>query len=84
MSYAQHMRWQKKHPKGTHQPFVFSTGSFWPSNAFLREDYMPYVEECRKIGCDPIECRRFYDHITTTKYPRTAPDYAAMTKAGNL
>lgn len=31
MSYQQAMKWAKKHPKGTRQPMIFSTGSGpWP------------------------------------------------------
>jgi len=61
MSYKQAMRWGKKHPKGTRQPMVFSTGSgFWPSGAFL-EDYWKYRTECAAKGVEPLGCEAYYN-----------------------
>ena len=62
MSYSQAMKWNKKHPKGTRQPVIMSTGSgFWPSEAFLTEDYFPYLERCKKEGIEPMECEEYYN-----------------------
>ncbi len=85
MSYAQAMKWSRKHPKGTRQPVLMSTGSgFWPAKAWLDHEYFPYRDACQTIGVEPIGCEAFYRHATSTRYPRTSDDYAAMTKAGNL
>ena len=62
MSYAQAMKWQKKHPKGTRQPMIMSTGSgFWPSHSFMTEDYFPYVEKCKTEGTTPMGCEEYYN-----------------------
>jgi hypothetical protein len=62
MSYSQAMKWNKKPPKGTRQPVIMSTGSgFWPSGAFLTEDYFPYLERCKKEGIEPMECEEYYN-----------------------
>ena len=62
MSYAQAMKWQRKHPRGgAIQPVLMSTGSgFWPSGSFLREDFWPYVERCAARGEEPIGCEEYY------------------------
>lgn len=61
MSYSQAMQWNRKHPKGTRQPMVFSTGSgFWPSVAFL-DDYAEYITECATTNTTPLSCRDYYD-----------------------
>ena len=62
MSYAQHVRHSRNHRKQRHaQPVYFSTGSgFWPSQAFLDEDYGPYVEDCKVKGVEPMECEASY------------------------
>ena len=85
MSYAQTMRWGSKHRKGTRQPLIMSTGSgLWLSGAFVQQEYTPYAEACQAIGVTPVSSGRFYQHVTTTKFPRCADGYAAMTAAGNL
>ena len=62
MSYSQAMKWNKKHPKGTRQPVIMSSGSgFWPSGAFLFDDYFPYLEQCKKEGIKPMECEACYN-----------------------
>lgn len=61
MSYAQMRRWNRQHPKGTRQPIILSTGSgFWPSHAFMTEDYFPYVERCKAEGVEPMDCEHYY------------------------
>ena len=60
-TYAQAMKWGRKHPKGTNQPVIMSTGSgFWPSGGFLKHDYWPYLERCKRSGTEPIGCEAFY------------------------
>lgn len=62
MSYAQAMKWGKKHPKGTRQTVIMSTGSgFWPSYSYLVGKYFPYREACERIGVEPLECRKHYN-----------------------
>jgi len=62
MSYKQAMYWAKKHPKGTKQVVIMSTGSgFWPSHSFLSEDYFPYIEQCKLDGIEPLECEAYYN-----------------------
>ncbi len=64
MSYAQMMKWNKKHPRGTRQPMIFSTGGgFTPSHAFLVEDYWPYVDKCKKEGIEPMGSEEYYKSI---------------------
>ena len=62
MSYAQAMKWARKHPRGGKiQPVIMSTGSgFWPSRAFLEDDYFPYLEKCKTEGIEPMECEAYY------------------------
>jgi hypothetical protein len=85
MSYVQAMKWSRNHPKGTRQPVLMSTSSgFWPAKAWLDHEYFPYRDSCHVISVEPVGCEAFYRHVTTTCYPRTPDDYAAMTKAGNL
>ena len=61
MSYQKAMKWHKKHPKGTKQPMLFSTGSgFWPSWSFLNDCFFPYLEQCKKEGIEPLECEAYY------------------------
>jgi hypothetical protein len=85
MSYIQAVKWGRKHPKGTRQPVIFSTGSgFWPSRAWLEEDWSPYVEECKKINITPLPMDEFYHKTTHLKYQRDPASYAAMTREGNL
>jgi len=44
------------------QPMLFSTQSgFWPSGAFLKNRYWPYLEECEKSGEKPLTCEAFYN-----------------------
>lgn len=44
------------------QPMLFSTGSgFWPSGAFLKNEYWPYLEKCKKLGVVPLSCEKFYN-----------------------
>ena len=67
MSYEQAVKWQKKHRKQTLRNVIMSTGSgFWPSGAFLREDYGPYVEECNRQGKEPMSCEAYYHRMTTS------------------
>jgi len=33
---------------------------FWPSGSFLREDYWPYLEQCKRDGIEPMECEAYY------------------------
>ena len=64
MSYNQAMKWQKTHRKGTHQPIIMHTNSgFWPSYAFLMEDYIPYTEQCKINEIIPITCQEYYNAI---------------------
>jgi hypothetical protein len=62
MSYAKMMRWQKRHPKGTRQPVIMSTGSgFWPSKSYLEDSYFPYSEACKAAGVEALPCKMHYD-----------------------
>jgi len=62
MSYAQAMKWQKKHPKGTRQYMGFdSCSGFTPAIAWIDGDWMPYIAACREIGAEPLKQRRYYD-----------------------
>jgi hypothetical protein len=61
MSYEQAMKWNRRHPKGTRQPILMSTGSgFWPSGAFL-DDYFKYREKCKAEDKEPLECEQYYN-----------------------
>lgn len=61
MSYHQAMRWAKKHPRGTKQPMIFSTGSgFWPSMGWIEHDWNPYVEACAQAGITPMGQEELY------------------------
>lgn len=61
MSYRQAMKWQVKHPKGIKPEVIMSTGSgFWPSGSFLREEYWPYCDECKRKGVEPMGCEEYY------------------------
>ena len=86
MSYKEAMRWNKKHPKGTHQTVIMSTGSgFWPAGAWLEGNYYPYLEACQAANVEPLKAEQFYyATIGTAHFQRAPSDYAAMTKAGTL
>lgn len=61
MNYDQARRWQAKHPTGTRQPVLMSTGSgFWPSHAFLAGDFWPYLEACKAAGVEPLCVEAYY------------------------
>ena len=64
MSYAQAIKWSRKHPRGTRQKVIMSTGSgFWPSRDFLDEDYLPYLEKCRELGIQPKSAEDIYQEM---------------------
>src|SRR3990167_3756230 len=73
MSYNQAVKWSRKHPKGHKTPVIMSTGSgFWPSGAWLKEDYWPYLESCNRIGVEPFAPEVFYRKtVCKTHFPRT-------------
>lgn len=86
MSYAQAVKWGRKHPKGTRQPVLMHTNSgFWPARAWLEGYFWPYLEACKAADVEPIECEPFY-RATTRRghYPRDPAGYVAMTVAGTL
>ena len=61
MSYAKAMKWGARHPKGTRQPVLMHTNSgFWPSGAYLQEDFWPYLDACKVIGVEPLACEAHY------------------------
>ena len=62
MSYTQAVKWSHKHPKGTHQDVILHVNSsgFWPSGAFLKGDYWPYLRACKRAGVEPVGCETFY------------------------
>ena len=62
MSYAQAMKWSKKHHKGIlHNYMGFdSCRGFTPAIAFLEEDYWPYVAQCKVEGKTPMGCEEYY------------------------
>ena len=67
MSYEQAVKWGKKHPKGIKPGVIMSTNSgFWPSGAFLKEDYLPYLERCRAEGKPPLGCEEYYRLMVRT------------------
>lgn len=83
MSYSQTMKWSKKHPKGTRQPVLMSTGSgFWPSRAWIEQDFTFYIETCKEIETKPLDAETFYRKQTSFSYPRHIRDLASMTKHG--
>jgi len=86
MNYNQAMRWGRRHPKGTRQPVIMSTGSgFWPARGWLEKDYWPYVDACHKAEVEPLKAEDFYyKTIGCRVFQRTPDDYAAMTKDGTL
>lgn len=60
MSYAQAMKWGRKHPKGTRQPVLMHTNSgFWPSRSYL-ESYQEYRELCDSKSIEPMGCEEYY------------------------
>ncbi len=86
MSYSKMMRWQRTHRRGTRQPVIMSTGSgFWPAQRWLQHNYWPYVDACKAIGTEPLECETFY-RVTVRKshFPLTSEVYAQMTRSGTL
>ena len=61
MSYKQAMKWGRKHPKGTKQPVIMSTGSgFWPAQAWIQHDWWPYMEACKAAGVQPFTQESYY------------------------
>ena len=86
MSYAQAMRWSRKHPRGTRQPVVMSTGSgFWPAHSWLKEVFWPYCEACKAAGLKPWDAEAFYRRTTRKDHIQRNPaGYVAMMKAGTL
>jgi hypothetical protein len=65
MSYAQHVKHSRNHRKDKdRQPIIMTTGSgFWPSRAFLEEDYWPYVEQCERDGTTPMSGEAYYQSL---------------------
>jgi hypothetical protein len=62
MSYAQAMKWQRTHRKGTQQPVIMSTGSgFWPAHSWLENTFWPYLKRCEAAGIEPMECQAYYN-----------------------
>jgi hypothetical protein len=62
MSYAQAMKWQRTHRKGTRQPVLMSTGSgFWPAHSWLENTFCPYLKRCEAAGIEPMECQAYYN-----------------------
>jgi hypothetical protein len=80
------MRWQRSHRRGTRQPLIMSTGSgFWPAQAWLTQNYWPYVDACNAIGTEPLECEVFYRGTVRKGHFCRPPDvYALMTSKGTL
>jgi hypothetical protein len=62
MSYNQAMAWHKKHPRGGKSQYLgFAPSSgFWPSGAWLRNVYWPYLEECKANGIEPLSAKDVY------------------------
>mgnify|MGYP001584756124 CR=1 FL=1 len=61
MSYRQAMRWTKRHPKGTHQPVIMSTGSgVWPAQSWIEHDWWPYMEACKATSVQPMKQEDYY------------------------
>lgn len=62
MSYAQAMRWHKKHPRGGKPQYMgFSTGTgFWPSAGWTNNTWLPYLKECNNLGTEPFEETTLY------------------------
>jgi len=77
------MRWHKKHPRGTRQPLIMSTGRFCASHGWLKCYYWPYIEACKAIGTKPVEQETLY-HLTCGSLQHTPMEYAQMTKDGTL
>ena len=86
MSYAKMMKWHRRHPKGTRQPVIMSTGTgFWPAKAWLEDVFWPYLAECKRLGVEPVACEAFYKITLATRHdPRTPEAYALMTKNGTM
>lgn len=86
MSYSKMMRWQRTHRRGTRQAVILSTsGGFWPAQAWLRHNYWPYVEACKAIGTEPLECEAFHKlTIRRDHFARTPEVYAQVSKSGTL
>ena len=62
MSYAQAMKWQRTHRKGTRQPVLMSTGSgFWPAHHWLENTFWPYQEQCKAQEIEPMGCEAYYN-----------------------
>lgn len=85
MSYAQAMRWHKKHPRGGKPQYMgFSAGSgFWPSISWTNNDWIPYLKECEKLKTQPFQEQTLYNaklrgHILAGQSPEIC---AAYTKA---
>ena len=86
MSYKQAIRWSRKHPKGTRQTVIMSTGSgFWPAGSWLENNYYPYLDACKTADVEPMKAEQFYyATLGLNHIQRTPEDYAAMTKAATL
>lgn len=85
MSYSQAIKWGRKHPKGTRQPVIMSTGSgFWPSRGFLEGDYWPYVDACRAAAVEPVGCEYFYRKLLSARGALSLEQAVALTKSGGI
>ena len=61
MSYTQTMKWGRKHPRGHRLNIIMSTGSgFWPSIAWLDDEWWPYVNFCTAHGVKPMPAEEWY------------------------
>jgi len=66
MSYAQMMKWNKKHPRGGKSQYMgFDTGGgFWPAEAWLRAERWPYLKRCKLEGKIPISAEDQYNGLS--------------------
>ena len=62
VSYAQAMRWHKKHPTGGKPQYMgFSTGAgFWPSVSWCENVGAPYSDACRAADVKPLRWDALY------------------------
>lgn len=61
MSYKQAMKWARKHPKGTKQDIIMSTGSgFWPSISWSENFHRPYIAACKEAFVEPVRGEVLY------------------------
>jgi len=64
MSYEKAMKHARNPRKQKARYMGFSPGSgFWPSGSYLKENYWPYLKQCKQKDIEPVSCEAYYKSL---------------------